>query len=220
MKSKLWIIGGSILGLALLGGGGWYLWSHYLSEVEEAPTPAVRLVKTKVAYLHPGGEVIMQTGEIRPARHTDLAFQIAGKLLRREVEIGAKVVTGQVIAALEDIDVQNEMRIAQSDLASAETSLKLTMAEMDRSMRLLKSNAIAKADAETATANWESAESKVKAAQAALDNIKRKLGYLQSPNFDACVTVDTTSADRFRQLWSSGADHLETQTRTVDHRPG
>jgi RND family efflux transporter MFP subunit len=177
MKSKPWIIGGSILGLALAGGGGWYVWSQYFNQDEEAPPPAVRLVKTQVANLHPGGDVVMQTGEVCPARHTDLAFQIGGKLLRREVEIGAKVVSGQVIAALEDIDVQNEMRIGQSDLASAETSLKLTMAEMDRSMQLLKSNAIAKADAETATANWESAESKVKAAQAALDNIKRKLGY-------------------------------------------
>ncbi len=37
----------------------------------------------------------MQTGEIRPARHTDLAFQIGGKLLRREVEIGAKVPLGR-----------------------------------------------------------------------------------------------------------------------------
>ena len=177
MKSKLWIIAGSILGLALAGGGGWYVWTNYLNHPEEVHPPAIREVKTQVAYLHPGGEVIMQTGEIRPARHTDLAFQIGGKLLRRDVEIGSKVSAGQVIADLEDIEVQNELRIAQADLASAETAQKLNKTEMDRSLRLLKSNAIARADAEAATANWESAESKVKAAQAALENIKRKLGY-------------------------------------------
>lgn len=177
MKSKFWIIAGSILGFALASGGGWYVWSTYFNQPEEVPPPAIRLVKTQVAYLHPGGEVIMQTGEIRPARHTDLAFQIGGKLLRREVEIGSKVTAGQVIAVLEDIEVKNEMRIAESDMANAETARKLNKAEMDRSLRLLKSNAIAKADAEAATANWESAESKVKAAQAAMENIKRKLGY-------------------------------------------
>ncbi len=177
MKSKLWIIGGSLLALALAAGGGWFVWSEYFSHSEEDKPAAIRPVKTQVAYLHPGGEVIMQTGEIRPARHTDLAFQIGGKLLRREVEIGAKVTAGQVIAVLEDIEVQNELRIAQSDLSSAETALKLNQSEMDRSLRLLKSNAIAKADAEAATANWESAESKVKAARAALANAQRKLGY-------------------------------------------
>ncbi len=45
---------------------------------------------------------------------------------------------------------------------------------MDRSLRLLKSNAIGQSNAEAATANWESAESKVKAARAALENAQRK----------------------------------------------
>jgi RND family efflux transporter MFP subunit len=177
MKSRKWIVGISILGIAIAAGGGWFVWSKYSTKPVDNSPPVIRSVKTQVAYLHPGGEVILQTGEIRPARHSDQAFQISGKLLRREVEIGSKITAGQVIAVLDDVEAQNEMRITQADLAGAETNLKLKKSEMDRNLPLLKSNAISKTEAEAIVANWETAESKVKAAHAYLDNIKRKLSY-------------------------------------------
>ncbi len=63
MKSKLWIIGGSLLALALAAGGGWFVWSEYFSHSEETKPVAIRPVKTQVAYLHPGAR-----SSCRPAK--------------------------------------------------------------------------------------------------------------------------------------------------------
>lgn len=174
-KQKQVIAIAAAVSLALAG--GIYAWSSFIAASESEPQPEIRPVKTVVVDWQAGGEQLMQTGEVRAARETDLSFRLPGKLLRREVEVGARVDAGATLAVLEDTDVRNELRVAQAELASSASSLALARTEMERSQRLLLARAASKSQVDEAVAQFEAAAARRDAAQANVEAAGRRLAY-------------------------------------------
>jgi multidrug efflux system membrane fusion protein len=75
-------------------------------------------------------------GLVRPRREADIGFRAGGRIATREVDVGARVVAGQVLARLDDTDIALGVRAAAADLASAEANAALTVAEAGRSRAL------------------------------------------------------------------------------------
>jgi multidrug efflux system membrane fusion protein len=75
-------------------------------------------------------------GLIRPRREADIGFRAGGRIIARDVDVGARVTPGQVIARLDDADIALGVRAAEADLASAEATAAMTTADAGRSRTL------------------------------------------------------------------------------------
>lgn len=103
----------------------------------EAVTDPVRPVVT--LRVTPGAVASrdVYSGEVRARYETDLGFRIAGKIVARTVDAGARVSKGQVLARLDPEDARLAAQGASAQLASAESDYALAKSELARYQDLL-----------------------------------------------------------------------------------
>lgn len=63
------------------------------------------------------------TGRVKPTEKVDLAFEKSGKVSKINVKIGDKVISGQILAGLNNADVEAQLLQAQAGVESAKSSL-------------------------------------------------------------------------------------------------
>ena len=80
----------------------------------------------------------MFAGEVKPRHETDLGFRIGGKIVARNVDVGARVKKGQVLARLDPADVGLQAEAAKAQVAAAETEYDFAKAEFERYQNLLE----------------------------------------------------------------------------------
>ncbi len=146
---------------------------------------------------------ITLTANIEAYEQVSLYAKVAGYLKAIHVDIGDRVRKDQLLAALEVPEVDQQYRAAQSDVAERRADLNKARADAElanrtfvRSEGLRLKEAITQQDMDeararhsTADALVEVAQSRLRAAQAHLDEVRTLLGYSQiiSP-FDGIVT--------------------------------
>ncbi|MDO9106214.1 MAG: efflux RND transporter periplasmic adaptor subunit [Methylovulum sp.] len=101
----------------------------------EAPPPPRPALVMKVTANNPDTAMTL-VGMVVPRYQSAQAFRIAGKIIERRVDIGAKVSKGQVIARLDATDSQLDRAAASAEVASAEASQALAVVEMMRQRQL------------------------------------------------------------------------------------
>lgn len=142
-----------------------------------AAPEAPRRVRTVTVSPTEGNETLVQTGEVQARRETDLGFPVDGRLVRRLVDVGAFVEKGQLLATLDDVLVQNEVRATQADLTSATSALELAQSSQGRQQKLFEGRAASAQQLDEANANVKAASARKDVAAAAALNAKRKLVY-------------------------------------------
>lgn len=167
---------GSVLGLSLALGA--------CREEEKAQPEPPRPVRTVIAKPTVVDQEVVQTGEIKAHIDTDLGFRIDGRVATRNVEVGAIVKKGQLLATLDPHDVENEVRSAEAGLARAEAAEALAKSALDRQRTLFKKHIVTRVKVEEAEAGWREANAQTKGAQSALQSARNKLTYteLRAPN--------------------------------------
>ncbi len=99
----------------------------------EAPSPEpvrpVVLARVATGALQ---DVAVFPGDVRPRHEADLAFRIAGKLVERNVDVGASVRRGQPLARLDPADVALQAQAQQAAVAAATTEHTFARAEFER----------------------------------------------------------------------------------------
>lgn len=147
---------------------------------EPAADPAAqttRPVLTVVVTSDMRGRTTTYVGEIVPRLETPIAFKSNGKIAERLVKVGDVVKQGQALVRLERSDFQNQLLVAQADVATARAALATAQATLERQSTLVKTGAVSRAsfdaatqDAESARAKLESAEANANVAREALDH--------------------------------------------------
>jgi len=129
-------------------------------------------------------------GVVKPRREADLGFRAGGRILAREVDVGARVSQGQVIARLDDGDIALGVRAAEADLASAEANAAMTATEAARSRTLAAGGWASAAIDDQRQAAARSAAQRAESARAALKLARNKLDHtvLRAPA-DGVVTA-------------------------------
>ena len=84
----------------------------------EDTAAALRLVRTLVVDTKRINEDRQAIGEVEPRYESDLSFRVAGKLVARQVDVGAAVKQGDLLASLDVQDYQNKLRSAEADVSS------------------------------------------------------------------------------------------------------
>ena len=146
------------------------------SKPEPAPEP-IRAVK--VLTVAPSGlqASLEFAGEVRPQTESALGFRVAGKITKRQAELGQRVKVGEVLAQLDPKDYQLAADAARAQLASAVTNRDLASADYKRYKELKEQNFISGAQLEQRDSALKSAQAQVLQAQAQLSSQGNQAAY-------------------------------------------
>jgi RND family efflux transporter MFP subunit len=131
-----------------------------------APPPeAVRAVRTQVVSADSAGGVHEYAAEVRARTESRLSFRVAGKVVRRAVNLGDTVKAGQVLAQLDPQDLRLGQEAARAAVNSAQVNWQQADADFKRFKELRDQGFISAAE-------LERRETTLKAARAQLDQAR------------------------------------------------
>ena len=98
----------------------------------EPPQEPVRAVKVMTVGVDRFKSTYEYAGEVRARTESRLGFRVAGKIVRRQAELGERVKAGQVLAQLDPQDYALAAEAARAQVADALTNLDLAAADLKR----------------------------------------------------------------------------------------
>lgn len=116
-------------------------------------------------------------GVIEAVDKSTVAAQTTGRVLELHFDVGDYVETGAVIARLTNTEQSARVRAAESALAGARARLAEAQLSYDRTKEVFDQQLIAKAQFDKVAADYDSAQARLKAEQAALDEAREGLDY-------------------------------------------
>ena len=126
-----------LLGLGAAGGLIWNLNSQPQVVAEELPTARTMVVGAKKE-----AQSYTYAGEVRGRYESKLAFQVNGKIIKRQVQLGSTVQAGDVLLQIDPKDVQQTVNSMTAQVASAESQLRLAEKNLQRYQRLYQTGAV------------------------------------------------------------------------------
>lgn len=178
MKSRLFL---SLVVLAILLGGGYFIWKHYFTV--EAP----RYITAPVAK-GTVSETVLATGILKPVKLVAVGAQVSGRITALHVKAGDEVKQGDLIAEIDSVSQENDLRKAKAALANVEAQLAEKQANLAQANSALTRQQSVYESRAGALADLETAESTVKATEAQIAALKAQI-------VEAQVAVSTAEAD-------------------------
>ncbi|HMM22347.1 MAG TPA: efflux RND transporter periplasmic adaptor subunit [Selenomonadales bacterium] len=149
------------VGLCITGAGIWKFHGRPQAEVEDIP-----LVRTAVVGATNAPQSYLYSGEVRGRYESQLAFQVTGKIIKRNVELGSTVKAGDILMQLDPRDLQQTVNSTSAQVYSAESQLKLAESNLRRYRQLYAQNAISRAQLDQYENAYEVAQAAVRQAAA------------------------------------------------------
>ncbi|MBA2963432.1 MULTISPECIES: efflux RND transporter periplasmic adaptor subunit [Ramlibacter] len=137
------------------------------SRPEPAPEP-VRSVKVLTVGSGTFQSSHEYAGEVRPRIESRLGFRVAGKIVRRQAEVGQRVKPGQLLAQLDPQDYRLAADASRAQVAAALTNRDLAAADYKRYAVLRDQNFISGAELERRDTTLKAAQAQLEQAQAQL----------------------------------------------------
>ncbi|VBB08189.1 rnd efflux pump membrane fusion protein barrel-sandwich domain [Lucifera butyrica] len=121
--------------------------SVILSQNSETKIPAEETVTVRTITIHTAEDTQEYTyaGEVRGWYESHLAFQVGGKIIKRNVELGSKVKAGDILMRIDAQDIQQMVTSSSAQVASAESQLRLAESNLNRYKKLFADGAISQA---------------------------------------------------------------------------
>jgi multidrug efflux system membrane fusion protein len=141
------------------------------------PPEPVRSVKLLTVATGAYGSGVEYAGEVRARVESRLGFRVAGKIVRRQVELGQTVRVGQVLAELDARDLRLAADAARAQVAAATTNRDLAQADLKRYQELRAQSFISGAELERRDASYKAAQAQLDQAQAQLAAQGNQAGY-------------------------------------------
>jgi multidrug efflux system membrane fusion protein len=132
------------------------------------PEEPVRAVKVLTVAAGTQASSAEFSGEVMARVESRLGFRVAGKIIRRPVELGQRVKAGQVLAQLDPQDYQLSEAAARAQMAAAATNRDLAAADYKRYKDLKEQNFISSAELERRDSSLKAAQAQWEAARAQL----------------------------------------------------
>jgi RND family efflux transporter MFP subunit len=171
-------------------------------DAAERAVPTVNLVSLKDV----AGAPMELPARIEAWARAPIYARVSGYLARWNVDIGAPVKAGQVLATIETPDLDQDLRQAQAQLAVARSNLALAGSTARRWQSLVAQNAVSKQEADEKQGDFISKQSTVQALQASVERQQALKRYtrLVAP-FDGVVTARNTDVGALVNAGSGGA---------------
>ncbi|CAM5763131.1 hemolysin secretion protein D [Labrys miyagiensis] len=129
-------------------------------------------------------------GSVDARYQTNLGFQVGGRIISREVNVGDRVKQGQRLAAVDATLLRLAVQSAEADLANARAQLANAVLTENRSKALVATATASKAQVDTAVAARETADAKVTQSEASLRQAQNVLSYAElAAPYDGVITA-------------------------------
>lgn len=157
-------------------------------------------------------QAVYATGTVEASLMIPISPKIAARLMALNVDEGAYVSAGDILAQLEDSDLQQAV-------ANLEARLDLAQKDLARAQKLGRSGAISKEALDAANANYKSA-------QATLERAKAELGFLQlvAPQDGTIIRRDGEIGELITigtpVFWLNGGDQIRIETEVDEEDIG
>jgi membrane fusion protein (multidrug efflux system) len=152
--------------------------------------PSVAVAFPNARALNPTLEL---PGRLEAYSRAPIFARVSGYLKSWSADIGAKVTAGQVIAEIEAPDLDQQLLQARADLASQQSSAKLSEATLTRRRSLLASNFVSMQEIDERTADLANKKAAVNSGQANVERLEALAGYKKiTVPFDGVVTARDT----------------------------
>ncbi len=176
-------------------------------ETEEMAMPTVSVVHPQ--HTAPSQEVVLPAS-VQAYIDSPIYARTNGYLKSWYVDIGAHVKPGQLLAEIDTPEVNQQLRQALADLATAQANVHLAQITSERYAGLLKTDSVSKQDADNAESDYAAKKTIVQSAEA---NVKR-LEDLQSfekvyAPFDGVITARNTDVGALIDSGSGGGTRTE-----------
>ena len=176
-------------------------------ETEEMAIPDVSVVVPQ--HTAPAQEIVLPAN-VQAYMDSPIYARTNGYLKAWYVDIGARVKAGQLLAEIDTPEVNQQLRQALADLATAQANVHLAQITAERYAGLLKTDSVSKQDADNAESDYAAKKTIVQSAEA---NVKR-LEDLQSfqkvfAPFAGVITARNTDIGALIDSGSSGGPKTE-----------
>ena len=164
--SKVWIAAGIVLIAAVT--------AWLLSGNEKKEEIAFDTAKVAPANIQ---NSITATGTIEPVTSVTVGTQVSGIVNKLYVDYNSVVKKGQVIAELDKTNLISELKTAQANLTSAQSTLNYQAEDFKRYATLYKKGLVSADDYENAQLTYKQAKEQVASAQETVRKAQTNLGY-------------------------------------------
>jgi RND family efflux transporter MFP subunit len=177
------------------------------TETNQLATPAVTVVRPRLS--QPAQEIVLPA-TVQPWTDAPIYARTNGYLRRWYADIGAKVHSGQLLAEIDTPEVDQQLRQARADLATAKANFDLAGITAARYRDLLKTDAGAKQDADNAQGDFEAKRAIVQSAEANVRRLEEMQSFqkIYAP-FDGVITARNIDVGALIDAGSSGGPARE-----------
>jgi membrane fusion protein, multidrug efflux system len=177
----------------------------------------------EIAYRREGQSLVL-AGTVVPRIESQLGFRVAGKIVRRAVDVGAVVQAGQLIAELDPTDYKLAVENARAAFAAAEGDFMRAKADHERYLQLRNSAAFMQQTLDTRKSASVTAQGRMDQAKSQLESAEHNLAYTQlHADADGVITAVQAEAGQVVAQGQSVAklartDELEIAVGVPEHR--
>ena len=142
-----------------------------------APVEEVRAVRTITVGATATQASNTYAGEVRARYESTLGFRVGGKLISRQVNVGANVKAGQVLARLDPKDLQLGDQAAQAQIAAATAQATNVGADLERVRNLHAKGYASQGELDRYVSQYRSATAQLEAVQAQGNQVANQASY-------------------------------------------
>ncbi|MCS5421569.1 MULTISPECIES: efflux RND transporter periplasmic adaptor subunit [Psychrilyobacter] len=156
----------------------------------------LRTVRHKTIELKSPAQSLSFTGDIKSTFEPEVSFRVPGNIEKMNFKLGQPVKKGEVLATLDKIDYEIQLRKAESSYETARASQIEAQSSYNRIKELYQNDSVSKSEFDSAKARMDSTAASLKVADEGVKYAKRQLKYtqLKSP-IDGTVAVKVSEVN-------------------------
>ncbi|WP_019557874.1 efflux RND transporter periplasmic adaptor subunit [Thiomicrorhabdus arctica] len=175
---------------------GVILLSVLLTGCEKTPTESssiVPIVKTMVLSTAEQQQQWQLTGTITARYLSELAFQVNGKVIQREINLGDTITKNQVLYRLEPRDFELTRHVAMTNVKSTQSDIAFAISELSRLKKLIKRHLTSQQAVDQAENQVTVLEAKLSTLRLQVQQAQNQLNYtvLKSPGLGKVLSIQT-----------------------------
>jgi RND family efflux transporter MFP subunit len=181
----------AVVGAGVIGGS--LLWTKH-ARIQPA-AEELTIVRTAVIGSAGAAQGYTYSGEVRGRYESQLAFQVNGKIIKRNVQLGSVVNAGDVLMQLDAKGIVQTVNSNSAQIYSAESQLQLAESNLKRYGELVESGAISQSQYDQYLTAYHVAIAGVRQAQAQYTQGANQLDYsllcADKPGVIASISAET-----------------------------
>jgi RND family efflux transporter MFP subunit len=205
---KAAVIGGSLVLVLVCGGFATRaLQDRALREITEAQADPV--VSVTMPLRGNSSTLLELPGRLQAYSQAPIYARVSGYLKNWNVDIGARVQAGQLLAVIEAPDVDQQLAQAKADLMTAQANAALAGTTATRWHQLFKTDSVSEQDVDMKDGDFAAKQAIAKAAKANLDRLQVLQGFtnIVAP-FSGIITARRTDVGALINVGSSAGQEL------------